>query len=46
MPSITSLATTSPLNAVWNKIPKVIDLVKELDYNGKMSGIEANILLL
>ena len=46
MPSITSLATTSLLNAVENKIPKVIDFVKELDYNGKMSGIETNILLL
>ena len=43
MPSITSLATTSELTAVENKIPSVSNLVKKTDYNAKVSDIEKNI---
>ena len=43
MPSITSLATTSELTAVENKIPSVSNLVKKTDYNAKVSDIEKKI---
>ena len=39
-PSITGLATASALNAIENKIPNVIDLVKKTDYNAKILDIE------
>ena len=38
--SITNLATTAALTTVENKIPKVSDLVKNVDYNVKISEME------
>ena len=40
IPSISSLATTSALTAVENKIPHVNNLVKTTDYNKKISETE------
>ena len=40
MPSISGLATNSALTAAENKIPDVSSLVKNTDYNTKISEIE------
>ena len=40
IPSITGPATNSALTAVENKIPDVSSLVKNTDYNTKISEIE------
>ena len=40
IPDITYLATTTALTAVENKIPNVSDLVRNTDYNKKISDIE------
>ena len=42
MPSITVLATNAFLNAVKNKMPNITDLVKNIDYDAKISDIETN----
>ena len=39
IPSITNLATTTALTAVENKTPNVSNLVKQSEYNTKISKI-------
>ena len=47
IPSVTNLVTTAAVASVENKIPNVSDLVKEADYDEKISEMEKkNILLL
>ena len=41
MLSITGLAVTAALNTVKNKIPNVTHLVKKIEYDVKISDIEA-----
>ena len=43
IPNISGLATNSALTVVENKIPDVSSLVKETDYNTKISDIEKKI---
>ena len=43
MPSSSDLATNSALTVVENKIPDVSGLVKQTDYNTKISEIEKKI---
>ena len=38
--SITGLATKSSFNAIENKIPDVINLVKKADYDAEISNIK------
>ena len=40
MPSISSLATTSALTAVEDKIPSITTLVKKADYDTKINELE------
>ena len=40
IPSISGLVTTSALTAVGNKISSVSSLVKETDYDTKISDLE------
>ena len=44
IPSISGLATNLALSAVKNKIPDVSSLVKNTDYNTKISDIEKKII--
>ena len=46
IPSICSLATTSALTAVENKISNVSNLVKNTDYDTKISKIRRKLLII
>ena len=41
---ITSLATTTALNAIKNKIPNVTDVVKKTNYDAKIKNIDGKYL--